>query len=72
MAAASGLLYARLFTTMTRFALAREASLATALGYASLNLVCKAANLAGSARCLGDMLQRRGTPRDDLIVYRRA
>lgn len=70
-AAASGLLYLRVFTKMTRFALQREASPGTALGYAALNLVCKTANLVGSTRCLLDFLQGRGRPRDDLIVYRK-
>jgi hypothetical protein len=67
-----GALYQRLFASMTRLARARDATLGTALGYASLNIVCKAANLSGSLRCLGDMLQNRRVPRDDLIVYRRS
>jgi cellulose synthase/poly-beta-1,6-N-acetylglucosamine synthase-like glycosyltransferase len=64
-------LYARVFVGMTRFALKREATLPTAMAYASLNIVCKAASFSGAVRALADHFQGRGTPRDDLIVYRR-
>jgi glycosyltransferase involved in cell wall biosynthesis len=64
-------LYARLFAGLTRFALERDASMSTALGYASLNMVCKAANLSGAIQAAADHVLRRTAPRDDLIVYRR-
>jgi len=64
--------YARVVFTMTRWARQRGAALPTALAYAVLNLVCKAASFWGSVRYLLDRLQRRGRPRDDLIVYRRS
>ncbi len=63
--------YLRVLFTMTRWARRRGARLPTAVAYAALNLVCKAASFWGSVRYLLDRLQRRGRPRDDLIVYRR-
>jgi cellulose synthase/poly-beta-1,6-N-acetylglucosamine synthase-like glycosyltransferase len=68
----TGALYGRAFLQMARWARERDASPSTAAGYASLNLLCKAANLSGSLRCAADLLQRRSKPRDDLIVYRRS
>lgn len=64
-------LYARVFVGMRRFALQRGATPKTAAAYASLNIVCKAASFAGALQSLVDHLQGRGTPRDDLIIYRR-
>jgi glycosyltransferase involved in cell wall biosynthesis len=65
-------LYTRVFVGMTRFARKRGATLGTSMAYAGLNIVCKAASFAGALQSLADKFQGRGTPRDDLIVYRRS
>lgn len=66
------LLYARVVLQMTLWAKRRGADLGTAVAYATLNLVCKAASMWGGIRFLADRASGRGKPRDELIVYRKS
>jgi GT2 family glycosyltransferase len=66
------LLYARVMLQMTLWARRRGAKLGTAVAYAGLNLICKAASMWGGIRFLVDRMQGRGKPRDELIIYRKS
>jgi hypothetical protein len=64
------LLYLRMLAVLGRQCLRKGSSLSTALAYSGFNLLCKWANLLGSARYFLDCLRRKKTPSDHLIVYR--
>jgi cellulose synthase/poly-beta-1,6-N-acetylglucosamine synthase-like glycosyltransferase len=65
------LLLLRVIVVTTRSARRRGAGLSTAVTYALFNLICKVGALWGSLRFVLDRAQRRGQPRDELVIYRR-